>query len=79
MEVDETGIGSGADVVPVEKAERDWMFLPILAVCAFTIASLISVLTVHLYRNRRRAYQYNLPTDIDHLESGKTSTLYEVR
>uniref|UniRef100_A0A915DPI8 Tyrosine-protein phosphatase domain-containing protein n=1 Tax=Ditylenchus dipsaci TaxID=166011 RepID=A0A915DPI8_9BILA len=48
VQVDETGIGSGVDVVPVERAERDWLFVPILAVCALTIASLVSVLAVHM-------------------------------
>jgi Flp pilus assembly protein TadB len=62
----------------VEKAERDWLFVPILAVCALTIASLVSVLAVHMfYRNRRHSYKSNLPEVIDHIE-GKACTVYEV-
>ncbi|KAI6235178.1 Receptor-type tyrosine-protein phosphatase N2 [Aphelenchoides besseyi] len=76
VKVDETGIGSGVDVVPVERSERDWLFLPILMVCAFTITSLIIVLAVHVIRNRRRPYKSNFPEVVDHLE-GKASTAYE--
>ncbi|KAI6171328.1 Receptor-type tyrosine-protein phosphatase N2 [Aphelenchoides bicaudatus] len=76
VQVDETGIGSGDDVVPVERSGRDWLFMPILTVCAFTITSLIVVLAVHMYRNRRRSYKGNLPEILDHL-NGKTSTAYE--
>lgn len=76
VEVDETGIGSGIDVVPVEKAGRDWLFVPILAVCALTITSLVSVLAVHLYKNRRRSYKSNLPEVIDSIE-GKPCAVYE--
>ncbi|KAI1729340.1 protein-tyrosine phosphatase domain-containing protein [Ditylenchus destructor] len=76
VEVDETGIGSGLDVVPVEKAGRDWLFVPILAVCALTITSLVSVLAVHLYKNRRHSYKSNLPEVIDSIE-GKQCAVYE--
>ncbi|KAI1721237.1 protein-tyrosine phosphatase domain-containing protein [Ditylenchus destructor] len=76
VEVDETGIGSGVDVVPVEKAGRDWLFVPILAVCALTITSLVSVLAVHLYKNRRHSYKSNLPEVIDSIE-GKQCAVYE--
>jgi protein tyrosine phosphatase len=79
VEVDETGIGSGFDVVPVEKNERDWLFFPILFICAFTITTLISVLAVHLVKNRRRTYRENLPEVIDTIEggSGKATFAYE--
>lgn len=63
--------------MPVERSGRDWLFMPILTVCAFTITSLIVVLAIHLYRNRRRSYKGNLPEILDHL-NGKTSTAYEV-
>lgn len=72
VQVDETGIGSGDDVVPVEKSGRDWLFLPILMVCAFTISSLIVVLAVHLVRSRRRNYRNNLPEVLDCID-GKSS------
>ncbi|KAI6188448.1 Receptor-type tyrosine-protein phosphatase N2 [Aphelenchoides besseyi] len=76
VKVDETGIGSGVDVVPVERSERDWLFYPILTVCAFTITSLIVLLAVHVVKNRRRPYKSNFPEVVDHLE-GKASTAYE--
>ncbi|CAD5223188.1 unnamed protein product [Bursaphelenchus xylophilus] len=73
VKVDETGIGSGVDVVPVEKSGRDWLFMPILAICAFTITSLVAVLAVHLIRNRRRSYKgSNFPEVVDCLD-GKAS------
>jgi len=76
VQIDEAGIGSGEDVVPVESSKRDWLFMPILTVCAFTVTSLIVVLAVHMYRNRRRSFKGNLPEILDHL-NGKTSTAYE--
>uniref|UniRef100_A0A915Q479 Tyrosine-protein phosphatase domain-containing protein n=1 Tax=Setaria digitata TaxID=48799 RepID=A0A915Q479_9BILA len=57
IHVDETGIGSGEDAVPVESETRDRFFIPILAVCAFTIVILLSVLTIHQikeYRKKKR-------------------------
>ncbi|CAI4227825.1 unnamed protein product [Auanema sp. JU1783] len=56
-EVAETGIGIGSESVPVESAERDWIFKPILIVCGLTITALISVLSIHLYKNRRYYHQ----------------------
>jgi protein tyrosine phosphatase len=76
VQVDETGIGSGEDVLPVERSGKDWLFIPILTVCAFTLTSLIVVLGVHMFRNRRRSFKDNLPEILDHL-NGKTSTAYE--
>ncbi|EPB68380.1 Protein-tyrosine phosphatase [Ancylostoma ceylanicum] len=43
-EVDETGIGIGEESVPVESSDRDWMFMPVLFICAFTITALVTVL-----------------------------------
>ncbi|KIH66569.1 Protein-tyrosine phosphatase, partial [Ancylostoma duodenale] len=43
-EVDETGIGIGEESVPVESTDRDWMFMPVLFICAFTITALVTVL-----------------------------------
>ncbi|CAJ0942118.1 unnamed protein product, partial [Mesorhabditis belari] len=51
-EVAETGIGIGQESVPVESVERDWLLVPLLFVCAFTITALVSVLGVHIYRQR---------------------------
>jgi len=77
LEVDETGIGSGVDVLPVEKNERDWLFFPILFICAFTITTLVSVMAMHLVKNRRRTYRENLPEVIDSIEGGKATYAYE--
>ena len=45
-EVAETGIGIGEDSLPVESTDRDWIFMPVLFICAFTITALLSVLAV---------------------------------
>lgn len=42
------------DVVPVERSRRDWLFMPIMAVCALTISTLVAVLAVNLVRMRQR-------------------------
>uniref|UniRef100_A0A183C450 Tyrosine-protein phosphatase domain-containing protein n=1 Tax=Globodera pallida TaxID=36090 RepID=A0A183C450_GLOPA len=54
IRVDETGIGSGLDVVPVERSQRDWLFVPIMTVSTLTICTLFAVLVVNLARMRRR-------------------------
>ncbi|CAJ0597157.1 unnamed protein product [Cylicocyclus nassatus] len=74
-EVDETGIGIGEDSVPVESSARDWMFMPVLFVCAFTITALLSVLAVHLVKQRRHYYNNNIQ-NIDDIE-GKSSLAYQ--
>uniref|UniRef100_A0A914HCB8 Receptor-type tyrosine-protein phosphatase N2 n=1 Tax=Globodera rostochiensis TaxID=31243 RepID=A0A914HCB8_GLORO len=56
IRVDETGIGSGLDVVPVERSQRDWLFVPIMTVSALTICTLVAVLAVNLARMRRRRH-----------------------
>ncbi|KJH43493.1 hypothetical protein DICVIV_10499 [Dictyocaulus viviparus] len=48
-EIDETGIGIGEDSVPVESSERDWVFMPVLFICAFTIATLLLVVAVSCF------------------------------
>ena len=80
VDVDETGIGSGDGVVPVEKHERDWMFVPILLISAFTITSLVIVLAVNIIKTRRgrSLINRNFPQIISRLESGKPSAAYEV-
>lgn len=40
--------------MPVERAQRDWLFLPIMGVCALTISTLLAVLAVNVVRMRRR-------------------------
>ncbi|KHJ80826.1 hypothetical protein OESDEN_19494, partial [Oesophagostomum dentatum] len=76
-EVDETGIGIGEDSVPVESTDRDWMFMPVLFICAFTITALVAVLAVHLAKHRRYYYNSNIthiaPEDIE----GKSSLAYQ--
>jgi len=50
-----------------------------MAICALTITSLLSVLAVHIYKNKRTHTKFNksyLPEVIDHLE-GKPSAVYE--
>ncbi|VDM82498.1 unnamed protein product [Strongylus vulgaris] len=74
-QVDETGIGIGEDTVPVESSDRDWMFMPVLFICAFTITALVSVLAVHLMKNRRY-YNNNITHNIDDIE-GKSSLAYQ--
>ncbi|KAK0421229.1 hypothetical protein QR680_015124 [Steinernema hermaphroditum] len=76
VSVEETGIGSGVDVVPVQKSENDHLFMPILMICAFTITALISVMAVHMFRTRRRNFKFELPEIADHLE-GKAQMAYE--
>lgn len=61
VRVDETGIGSGEDVVPVERSQRDQLFIPILAVCAMTICALLSVLASTIIRRRRDFNKKMLP------------------
>lgn len=39
-------LDSAQGSVPVESSDRDWMFMPVLFVCAFTITALVSVLAV---------------------------------
>ncbi|EYB86806.1 hypothetical protein Y032_0273g999 [Ancylostoma ceylanicum] len=74
-EVDETGIGIGEESVPVESSDRDWMFMPVLFICAFTITALVTVLAVHLVKNRRY-YGSNITHAVDDVE-GKSSLAYQ--
>ncbi|VIO92566.1 Uncharacterized protein BM_BM1721 [Brugia malayi] len=54
VHVDETGIGSGREAVPVESETRDHFFIPILAVSAFTLILLVTVMAVHQIREHRK-------------------------
>lgn len=67
-EVDETGIGIGEESVPIESSDRDWIFMPVLFICAFTITTLVVVLAVHVMKNRRY-YPNNILQAKDDLES----------
>lgn len=42
----------------MERSQRDWLFAPIMAVCALTICTLVTVLAVNLFRMRRRSRDY---------------------
>ncbi|MFH4979823.1 hypothetical protein AB6A40_006532 [Gnathostoma spinigerum] len=77
VRVDETGIGSGKGVIPVESAERDWLFAPILLICSLTIAALLSVLAVHFTRQYRRNRRSLLHPDLAERVDGKASVVYE--
>ncbi|KAK6745777.1 hypothetical protein RB195_012098 [Necator americanus] len=74
-EVDETGIGIGEESVPIESSERDWMFMPVLFICAFTITALVTVMAVHLVKHRRY-YGSNITHAADDIE-GKSSLAYQ--
>ncbi|KAK6058261.1 hypothetical protein COOONC_04170 [Cooperia oncophora] len=74
-QVDETGIGIGEDSVPVESSDRDWMFMPVLFICAFTITALVSVLAVHMVKHRR-FYASNLMSGGLDVE-GKSNMTYQ--
>lgn len=74
-EVAETGIGIGEDSLPVESTDRDWIFMPVLFICAFTITALLSVLAVHFVRQRRH-YKNNLAAMTENIE-GKGSLAYQ--
>ncbi|CAK5100938.1 unnamed protein product [Meloidogyne enterolobii] len=49
------------DVVPVERSQRDQLFIPILAVSAMTICALLSVLASTIIRRRRDSNKKMLP------------------
>ncbi|VDN03930.1 unnamed protein product [Thelazia callipaeda] len=56
--VDETGIGSGEEVVPVESENRDRFFIPVLVVSAFTIVLLLSVMAAHqIWEHRKKSHK----------------------
>uniref|UniRef100_A0A0M3K473 IA2 (inferred by orthology to a C. elegans protein) n=1 Tax=Anisakis simplex TaxID=6269 RepID=A0A0M3K473_ANISI len=77
VRVDETGIGSGEGVVPVESEGRDGLFMPILVICAFTITALFTVLAVHQIKQRQRNRRCTAITDVAEQIEGKPSALYQ--
>ncbi|CAP28697.1 Protein CBR-IDA-1 [Caenorhabditis briggsae] len=75
-DVRETGIGSGEDgSLPVESSERDWLLMPVLFVCAFTVTALGLVAAVQIARSRRH-YKDNIQQIAEQLD-GKTSFAYQ--
>ncbi|CAB3401344.1 unnamed protein product [Caenorhabditis bovis] len=74
-DVRETGIGSGEESLPVESSERDWLMMPLLFVCAFTITTLGLVAGMQFMKNRRH-YKDNIQQIADQLD-GKTSFAYQ--
>ncbi|WKY02389.1 hypothetical protein Q1695_015997 [Nippostrongylus brasiliensis] len=76
-QVDETGIGIGEESVPVESSDRDWMFMPVLFICAFTITALVSVLAIHLTKNRRHYANNIMHAGGDGDIEGKSSLAYQ--
>uniref|UniRef100_A0A1I8EEY4 Protein-tyrosine phosphatase containing protein n=1 Tax=Wuchereria bancrofti TaxID=6293 RepID=A0A1I8EEY4_WUCBA len=68
VHVDETGIGSGREAVPVESETRDHFFIPILAVSALTLILLVTVMAVHHIREHRKKIR---KSDISEFECEK--------
>ncbi|CAG9532356.1 unnamed protein product [Cercopithifilaria johnstoni] len=62
VHVDETGIGSGEEAVPVESEARDLFFTPILIVSTLTLVALVAVMTIHQIReHRKKRYKSIIP------------------
>ncbi|KHN79045.1 Receptor-type tyrosine-protein phosphatase N2, partial [Toxocara canis] len=77
VRVDETGIGSGEGVIPVESNGRDGLFMPILLICAFTITALFTVLAVHQVKQRQRNNRAAAIPELAEQIEGKPSALYQ--
>ncbi|VDK72022.1 unnamed protein product [Litomosoides sigmodontis] len=54
IRVDETGIGSGEEVVPIQSEARDRFFVPILAVSTVTLVLLVAVMAIHQVKEYRK-------------------------
>ncbi|OZC06744.1 Protein-tyrosine phosphatase [Onchocerca flexuosa] len=50
VHVDETGIGSGEEAVPVESEARDRFFMPIIGISIFTLSLLVTIMAIHQAR-----------------------------
>uniref|UniRef100_A0A1I7TB31 Tyrosine-protein phosphatase domain-containing protein n=2 Tax=Caenorhabditis tropicalis TaxID=1561998 RepID=A0A1I7TB31_9PELO len=61
--------------LPVESSERDWLLMPVLFVCAFTVTALGLVAAVQIARSRRH-YKDNIQQIAEQLD-GKTSFAYQ--
>ncbi|CEF68595.1 IA-2 ortholog [Strongyloides ratti] len=84
IDVNEAGIGSGKNVVPIAKAGSDWLFKPILLVCMATVTSLLIVLLTQVCKTKKKnilagGFYPEVIDHIDNLENGKgrTSGAYE--
>uniref|UniRef100_A0A0K0FXV4 IA2 (inferred by orthology to a C. elegans protein) n=1 Tax=Strongyloides venezuelensis TaxID=75913 RepID=A0A0K0FXV4_STRVS len=84
IDVNEAGIGSGKNIVPVAKAGSDWLFKPILLVCMATVTSLLIVLLTQVCKSRKKSPFVGgfYPEVIDHMDNlengkGKTCGTYE--
>lgn len=61
--------------LPVESSERDWLLMPVLFVCAFTVTALGLVAAVQIARSRRH-YKDNIQQIAEQLD-GKNSFAYQ--
>uniref|UniRef100_A0A0K0DTE0 Protein-tyrosine-phosphatase n=1 Tax=Strongyloides stercoralis TaxID=6248 RepID=A0A0K0DTE0_STRER len=84
IDVNEAGIGSGKNIVPIAKAGSDWLFKPILLVCMATVTSLLVVLLAQVCKSKKKnmftgSFYPEVIDHMDNLESGKgkTSGVYE--
>uniref|UniRef100_A0A158R462 Protein-tyrosine-phosphatase n=1 Tax=Syphacia muris TaxID=451379 RepID=A0A158R462_9BILA len=78
VRVEETGIGSGYDAVPVISEGRDKLFIPILVICATTGTALLGFLVVHQLRRRRlKSFNSNSINDLAEEIERKPSTVYQ--
>lgn len=59
----------------MESSERDWLLMPVLFVCAFTVTALGLVAAVQISRSRRH-YKDNIQQIAEQLD-GKTSFAYQ--
>ncbi|EJD76628.1 CBR-IDA-1 protein [Loa loa] len=75
VHVDETGIGSGEEAVPVESETRDRFFTPILAVSAFTLVLLVAIMAIHQIREYRRKRRKSNNRELESQEYGEKALL----
>ncbi|VBB32108.1 unnamed protein product [Acanthocheilonema viteae] len=75
VHVDETGIGSGEETVPVESETRDRFFIPILAVSTLTLVALIAVMTIHQIREHRKKIRKSIIPELDSQKYGDKALL----
>uniref|UniRef100_A0A0R3RGV3 Protein-tyrosine-phosphatase n=1 Tax=Elaeophora elaphi TaxID=1147741 RepID=A0A0R3RGV3_9BILA len=75
VHVDETGIGSGEEVVPVESETRDRFFTPILAVSTLTLILLVAVMAIHQIRERRKKIHKSAISEFDSQSYGEKALL----
>ncbi|VDK72918.1 unnamed protein product, partial [Onchocerca ochengi] len=62
VHVDETGIGSGEEAVPVESETRDRFFMPIIGISIFTLSLLVTIMAIHQAREHyKKLRKSNMP------------------